>query len=246
MISIFTHIKKILTPVTLLITLIVLSAIVLEPCKGSSDRASSIPSDADYNKKTNVYKKITNGVMREWYENGNLVSISEVNEYGILNGRTDRFDYLTGVLYSYGNFQMGERAGKWIWGYSDGRNYMEINFVPGNRKRQLWIPVVDIGNETGQYVRYFRNGRINEKGFYDGGNKEGDWVKYYPDTKIESKGSFLKDKKTGEWFYYYPTGAKEAMELYSNEGILLKRITFYPNGKIWCETIGNQTPVCKS
>lgn len=241
-----THIKRILTPATLMIFVVILGSYALSPCKGEMLRPNTVPSDASYNKKMNVFSKTANGEMKEWFENGNLVSQAKTNEFGILDGKFDRFDYLTGTIVSFGEFQMGERKGKWVWNFSNGMPYMEINFQPGNRKRQLWIPVLEIGNETGAYIRYFKNGRVNEKGSYDGGNRVGDWVRYYPDTKPESKGSYQNDKKIGEWFYYYPNGSKEAFELYTTTGEFLKRITYYPNGSIWCVTEGVKLPVCNA
>lgn len=228
-----------------LLATVLLSGILFGPCKGSVDRPTSIPKDANYDKKTNHYQLTSEGLFREWYENGNLVTTVPVNSVGQLDGFATKFNYLNGITTMQGKMVNGERDGLWKFYFSDGKLYIEQNYKAGYRKKQIWFQTSAIGNENGAYFRYFRNGRLNEKGFYDGGLRTGDWVRYYPDTRVETKGSYLEDKKVGEWFYYYPNGVKEASELYSESGELLARYTYYPNGSIWCVVKKNQTPDCK-
>ncbi|MDZ4727363.1 MAG: hypothetical protein SH817_14490 [Leptospira sp.] len=224
--------------------LIVFSVSFLSLCKGNTGRPEGIPEKATYNRKLNIYVLNEGGYEYGWFENGNLISKTQVNAFGISDGIAERFEYKTGIPIAIGQYKMSEKSGNWQWKYSDGKPYFEMNFSPGVRKRKFWYPTLEWGNENGAYLRYFSNGRVSEKGNYDGGNKSGDWVRYYPDTKIESKGSYVEDHKTGDWFYYYPDGRKEAVENYSETGELIKRITFYPNGSVWCETKKNQDTIC--
>ncbi|TGN21102.1 toxin-antitoxin system YwqK family antitoxin [Leptospira idonii] len=219
-------------------------AILFSPCQGKGDRPNNVPEEAKYNRKTNLYQLVQEGKDRSWFQNGTLVVETEVNEFGISNGLSQRFDYVTGVVIASGNYQNLERSGVWKWNFSDGKAYYEMNFTPGVRKKSFWMATLEWGNENGPYYRYFKNGRISEKGFYDGGNRTGDWLKYYPDTKIESKGSYANDKKAGEWFYYYPDGRKEAYEKYSDLGEFEYRVTYYPNGTVWCETKKGLSAIC--
>ncbi|TGL54540.1 hypothetical protein EHQ59_06680 [Leptospira kemamanensis] len=228
-----------------LLLFVVLSGIVFGPCKGSVERPQSVPKDAKYDKKTNHYQQTSEGFFREWYENGNLVTLFPVNQMGLSDGVGKKLNYLDGITIMEGKMVNGERDGLWKFYFSDGKLYIEQNYKAGYRKKQLWILTAELGNENGAYFRYFRNGRLNEKGFFDGGLRTGDWVRYYPDTKVEEKGSYLEDKKIGEWFYYYPTGVKEASELYSESGELLSRNTYYPNGSVWCVMRKNQPAVCQ-
>ncbi|WP_208861453.1 toxin-antitoxin system YwqK family antitoxin [Leptospira brenneri] len=227
-----------------LLLFVLLIGLVLGPCKGTVARPGSVPKEAEYHKKTNYYKLTANGIHREWYENGNLVTEVPVNEFGQPNGISKRFNYITGIPIMEGQFLNGDRDGLWKFTFSDGKPYIELGYKSGYRKKQLWIQTAELGNETGSYYRYFRNGRLNEKGFFDGGFRTGDWVRYYPDTKVEEKGSYENDKKVGEWFYYYPTGTKEASEIYSSEGELIKRSTYYPNGELWCLVQKGKEPEC--
>ncbi|GBF50697.1 MORN repeat protein [Leptospira ryugenii] len=213
-------------------------------CLGSNSRPKSVPIEAKYNRKLNLYILQKDGFEYSWYENGNLIAKTQLNEYGMYNGLAERYDYNSGLLITKGAYTLSEKSGQWVWKYSDGKPYYEMNFSPGVRKRKFWYPTLEWGNENGQYVRYFPNGRVSEKGSYDGGNRSGDWVKYYPDTKIESKGTYFEDYKVGDWFYYYPDGRKEAIEVYSPKGDLLQRITYYPNGSVWCETKSTLEPKC--
>lgn len=227
-----------------LLAVVLLSGVVFGPCKGSVERPSTVPKDASFEKKTNHYSMIGDGYLREWYENGNLVTIVPVNSLSQPNGLGKKLNYLAGNTIMEGKMVNGERDGLWKFYFSDGKIYIEQNYKVGYRKKQIWIQSPEIGNENGAYFRYYRTGRLNEKGFFDGGLRTGDWVRYYPDTKVESKGSYAEDKKVGEWFYYYPTGVKEATELYSESGELLSRNTYYPNGKSWCVVKKDKTPVC--
>lgn len=227
-----------------LLAFILLVGIGFGPCKATIGRPSSVPKEAGFEKKTNYYQWTGEGLYREWYENGNLVAEVPVNGLAQPNGYGRKLNYLTGTTIMEGNMVNGERDGLWKFYFSDGKPYIEQNYKPGNRKKQLWIQTTEMGNETGSYHRYFRSGRLNEKGFFDGGFRTGDWVRYYPDTKVEEKGSYENDKKVGEWLYYYPTGTKEASELYSNEGELLTRSTYYPNGNLWCLVRKGKEPEC--
>ncbi|TGK55329.1 hypothetical protein EHQ16_08185 [Leptospira kanakyensis] len=245
MTSTSTHIKdsSIWIFVSLLL-FVLLAGLVFGPCKGTVTKPITVPKEAEYQKKTNYYKLTADGTYREWYENGNLVTEVPVNAFGQPNGKSIRLNYLNGTPIMEGNFVNGERDGLWKFHFSDGKPYIELNYRSGNRKKQLWIQTAELGNETGSYQRYFRSGRLNEKGFFDGGFRTGDWVRYYPDTKVEEKGSYENDKKVGEWFYYYPTGTKEASEVYNSEGELLKRVTYYPNGQLWCVVQKGKDPEC--
>jgi antitoxin component YwqK of YwqJK toxin-antitoxin module len=213
-------------------------------CRGDWGRPEGVPEDAVYNRKLNLYTHKIDGYEYRWFENGKLIAKVKLNEVGLNEGPIETYDYNTGVVISRGTYKMSEKSGKWEWAFSDGKPYYEMNFSPGVRKRKFWYPTIEWGNENGPYFRYFPNGRVSEKGMYDGGNRSGDWVKYYPDTKIESKGSYAEDLKVGEWFYYYPDGRKESMEKYNDKGELIFRQTYYPNGSLWCETKQTQTPIC--
>lgn len=227
-----------------LLLFVLLTGVILGPCKGGTTKHNSIPKEAVYNKKTNYYSLTSEGIYREWYENGNLITEFPVNALGQPDGYSKKLNYLTGITIMEGKFLNGDRDGLWKFYFSDGKIYIEQNYKSGNRKKQLWIQTAELGNETGSFHRYFRSGRLNEKGFFDGGLRTGDWVRYYPDTRVEEKGSYENDKKVGEWFYYYPTGAKEASEVYSDDGELIARSTYYPNGSVWCLVRKGKEPEC--
>lgn len=223
---------------------VLLGSIAFSPCKGNGIRPIQVPANAEYNRKTNVYVAQVGNKQLSYFRKGELISEKEVNAYGILDGESKTFYYKDSSLLSQGSFQNGERTGKWIWFFPNGKPYIELNFTPGVRKKIFWMALIEWGNENGAYFRYYPSGNLQEKGFYDGGNRNGDWVRYYPDTKIESKGSFLEDKKVGEWLYYSPNGTKEAYENYSQSGDLLQRLLFDLNGKLRCEQKGESQANC--
>ncbi len=71
----------------------------------------------------------------------------------------------------------------------------------------------------------------------------GEWIYYYPDGKIESKGEFIKDKLTGKWTWYYENGSVKQVGFFINgeregnwvmfnkDGVIQSQIT-YQNGNM--------------
>ena len=75
----------------------------------------------------------------------------------------------------------------------DGKVYKKFNDVPytgeikiANGKDKFWmITNYKSGLPDGLYIRFFSNGSIMEKGFYDSGFKVGQWNGYYQDGSID-------------------------------------------------------------
>lgn len=200
----------------------------------SAAKKLNIPPGATFNKKMNLYQLSANGIQRQWNNEGKLYSECQLNEKGLLNGECKMYSQVSGELISKGFYKNNLKDGEWIWNFPDGKIYYKLNYA-FNKKRAYWIDTNLIGNEHGLYERYYDNGVLEEKGFFDSGFKIGDWEKFYRSGKQEYKGSFNKDKKIGDWVYYFPDGKTEIEEKFNDDGILIFRKTYYPDGKLACE-----------
>lgn len=105
------------------------------------------------------------------------------------------------------------------------------------RKNQLY---------DGEYINYFENGIIAEKGIYREGYRIGKWFFYFPNgnlyleieysqNSIESNPSLLNSpygNESGKYLRYYPNGTKEEEGFYFAGKLHQKRIRYYPDGSI--------------
>lgn len=218
-------------------------AFALSSCR-SEAKPDTVPEDATYNRKTNLYSVTVNQVQYQYYQDGKLYSKCHINESHQRHGLCESFLHSTGKRISWGKFEKGQRDGEWVWTFEDGSPYVVQDFTYG-KKKSFWIPVEEWGNDDGKYVRYYFDGKVEEKGSYDSGIKTGTWMKYFPDQKLEYRGRYQNGSKVGSWQYFYPSGIQEAEEKYTSEGKLLSRITYYPNGNLWCRNQPNQELNCK-
>lgn len=236
------EVRELTTGFALLSALLIFIAVL--PWKGGLELPAGMPVGSVYNRKVGIYYFIQDGLETIFDKKGNKISTKELNPYGLPNGKFESFHYRTGKTISRGSFQNGERTGLWEWTFEDGTPYVQMAFVPGVRKRAFWVPLLEWGNETGPYLRYFSTGQVQEKGEFDGGNKTGEWLRRYRNSSIESKGMYKNDKKVGEWLYYNSSGEKEATEQYDQSGNLIRRTLFRPDGRIRCTQIGEEAPTC--
>ncbi|MBE7412301.1 MAG: hypothetical protein L6Q54_13215 [Leptospiraceae bacterium] len=207
-------------------------------CSPKKSFPDSISSNAKFDKKTNLYTAIENNKRLAWYDTGELYSSCKVNPLGINDGECFQYTKSKSVL-SFGNFKNGQRDGLWVWNFLNGKPYCKQYFTYG-KKRVFWIQTDIWGNEDGLYERFYENGNLEEKGYYDSGYKTGNWEKYFIDGKKEYSGSYHKDLKIKEWIFYYPSGLVEAKETYDITGKLVHRITYFENGQIQCRILGEE------
>jgi antitoxin component YwqK of YwqJK toxin-antitoxin module len=193
----------------------------------------SVPPNAIYSKKTNSYSLTSSGIKKVWNDQGQLFSQTNIGDTFQENGLSLTFFPETGAILSRGNFVEGKREGIWEWYFPDGKLYYRSGYSP-DKQREVWISTNLLGNEHGIHERYYENGQLEEKGFYEFGLKIDKWEKYYKNGKLEQYGNYNQDKKIGEWTYLYPDGKMVAKEIYDQVGKLQLRSTFYPDGSKEC------------
>ncbi len=108
--------------------------------------------------------------------------------------------------------------------------------------------------KEGDYVSYYENKNIMDKGTYLNNLKEGTWTTYTNDSKLQSIINYSKDKKDGLYEFHSLNGYSKGFyslnkkvkewAFYNKEGVLYQKInykndlqdgeltTFYPNGNI--------------
>lgn len=208
--------------------------LVLIGCKVEKSRPATVPKNAAYEKKRNLYTQIENGIRRTWIETGELYSECQLDEQGREHGECKNYFPKTGKVVAEGKNIHGERDGVWHWYFPDGKIYYKLTLAH-DKKRPVWIETNLLGNEHGPYERFYEDGKLDERGSYDGGYRTGSWEKFYRSGRLEYKGNYKKDKKTEDWKYYYSDGTLEVEEKFDSEGILIYRKTYFPDGKLNCE-----------
>jgi len=58
------------------------------------------------------------------------------------------------------------------------------------------------------------------------GKQDGQWMQWYRNGKLRSEGKYQNGKKIGTWFWYYETGQLQSKHRFEN-GILVDSIKYY-------------------
>jgi antitoxin component YwqK of YwqJK toxin-antitoxin module len=86
---------------------------------------------------------------------------------------------------------------------------------------------------VGEYIEYFDNGSLKEKGNYsnDGNNwRTGKWTSYHKNKNIDEVGIYTNGRKDSTWNEYYENGKIELISNYSNGIKNGNYIAYYQNG----------------
>lgn len=199
-------------------------------CNQLSEIPREFPEGTYFLKKQAIYVYETTTEKKIWSLEKQLYADCKILE----PGREDCKYFLpsSGLEIARGSLKNGWKIGFWSWDLSEGTPYYRMNYEYGKSK-SLFLQTTVVGNENGDYKRYYRNTNLDESGSYVAGEKNGLWTKYFPDQKLEYKGSYSNGKKIGEWVYFYPSGILEAKEMFSNSGEFLRRDVYFPNGTLW-------------
>ncbi len=123
-----------------------------------------------------------------WYNYSDTTTITENYKFDELNGVCYTIDSkkdTIGIKY----YSHNKKDGDWKW--FDSTNNLTIYASFEN----------DLLN--GQWISYFENGKIHEKGKFYLGNKTGEWIIYDdPYNRNFSKGFYENDNKIGVWSFY--------------------------------------------
>ncbi|MEM7515210.1 MAG: TonB family protein [Bacteroidota bacterium] len=93
----------------------------------------------------------------------------------------------------------------------------------------------------GEFIWYFENGNVNQKGRFVNNEKEGEWNWYFENGNIDRKGSYVKNERQGEWKWYFENGQASSIEEYI-EGERVKAQFFNQEGKEISQEEGEYNP----
>lgn len=71
-----------------------------------------------------------------------------------------------------------------------------------------------------EYLEYYENGNLKERGKYKAGNEVGIWYFYFISGQLFMKGKFKDGKKLGKWRIYNTDGTLNKIEYYDKNGKL--------------------------
>lgn len=69
----------------------------------------------------------------------------------------------------------------------------------------------------------------------DQGQKQGKWIKTYPNGNTRYEGQFKNNRPYGTFTYYTEEGNIEAINRFSDDGIISEAEIYHPNGKLMAE-----------
>lgn len=94
------------------------------------------------------------------------------------------------------------------------------------------------GIKNGRFNVYKQRNHFILSGAVRNNQNTGEWIYYYPNGKIESKGDFVKDQLNGRWIWYYNDGSIKQegffingerdgkWVMYNEDGIIQSQVTF--------------------
>lgn len=94
------------------------------------------------------------------------------------------------------------------------------------------------GIKNGRFNVYKHPDQFILSGSVRNNQNTGEWIYYYPNGKIESKGEFVKDQLNGRWIWYYEDGSVKQegyfvngeregnWVMYNEDGIIQSKVSF--------------------
>ncbi|MBK7816925.1 MAG: hypothetical protein IPJ60_04755 [Sphingobacteriaceae bacterium] len=90
------------------------------------------------------------------------------------------------------------------------------------------------GMPHGAFYEYYKNGKINRKGFYNYGKEDSTWCLYYEDGDLKAVERYVRGKKWGTNTYRYKNGQVAQIIKFTNDLPDSTWVALYENGKKKC------------
>lgn len=100
------------------------------------------------------------------------------------------------------------------------------------QKEFMFIEKKDSLIQSGEYIKHFKNGGIEIRGFMKDGKREGEWKSFYEDGSPWSETTYIDGKKNGKTSAWYPNKKKRYEGFYSKDKESGKWMFWDENGKI--------------
>ncbi len=191
-----------------------------------------VPGDSRFERTLRIWvHQVNEGTESVYFENGKIALKGEKKQ-GNRVGVWKSFS-LSGAVVSEGEYVKDWRDGIWRFNDDSGVLYMTMEYRKKPVRNFGFFITHDYGNENGPYVRYFPDGKVEERGNFLGGYQDGKTVRYYPTGKKALEGSYKKDRKEGNWSYYYPDGHLMKMAQYSGGMLDGKLVVYHRDGRVY-------------
>lgn len=211
------------------------------------DRLSRMPvpqgvaPEASYDRSRGLWNyTFPDGTVKTWYGDGKLAILGQKDQ----SGRTGQWEsYAPGdrqVVTMRGEYQNDWRVGTWEFFDDAGVLYLTVDYALEPRRTFGFISTRDYGNENGPYIRYFPDGRVEEKGNFYSGYYEGAVIRYHKSGHMALQGQYSRDNRVGTWKIFYSDGTLEREENYQ-DGVLVGRLeTHYPDGSLYYSALNRK------
>lgn len=92
--------------------------------------------------------------------------------------------------------------------------------TPREQKSFILAGDTSNGDITGQAIRYYTNGNMQDSGQYIANKETGYWRYFYKDGSAESSGTYKNGYKEGDWEYFREDGTRSTKEKYVKDKIV--------------------------
>ncbi|MFN3604448.1 MAG: toxin-antitoxin system YwqK family antitoxin [Leptonema sp. (in: bacteria)] len=185
-------------------------------------KPKSVLEGAVYKKKFKIWEYRSEHKELVWNQDGKLLREANLKN-NLYDGEYLQF-FENGRISEKGFYEEGYRLGKWYFYYPNGNLYLELEYKKEPVDVTLFRYNSSIGNENGQYKRYYPNGVLEEEGYYYAGKLHKKRIRYYLDKKIHFIGYYSYGKKENRWQYYF--NSKLIREEFYKEDNLIKILRY--------------------
>ena len=140
------------------------------------------------------------------------------------------FYYPQGGLMETGIQRDSLRTGKWVRYDRAGNVQDVIHYTISDHVGGIVKSLKD-----GDFVSYFPNGNIREKGMFKDDAKNGQWETFFPNDSPREKGAFTNGQQSGKWSFYYRSGELREEGEIENNSKVGTWTQYHKNGKKWGE-----------
>jgi antitoxin component YwqK of YwqJK toxin-antitoxin module len=120
----------------------------------------------------------------------------------------------------------------------DSIKHSEGSYING-KKTDLWIVYFDDGvtpklkgeyrnnRPYGNYIKYYQNGNVKEKGFFTGKMKHDNFKRFLEDGRLEATRTTLENgTKIDSFYYYFESKCLDQIITYNNANNIIETITY--------------------
>ena len=195
----------------------------------------TISADAHYDRRNRLWLVSDAVAQRAFYADGKAAYVADI-ENGDRNGSFTSYAPDGKTITTKGHYEHGRRAGIWNHYDDSGLPYVTIRYTLTPADPLLSAVSREIGNENGNFTRYYANGKTELTGSYKAGHFDGMFRRLSRTGQLQWQGLYTEGLKQGRWVYYDVQGGFLREETYVS-GKLTGLFRLYRNGNLYFETM---------